>query len=142
MARELSGVRIRDFLLTNVALVAKTGQRIYFSRELPSEYHPDPTEPDPEKIERGPGILLWVRGGTVDYTGFVTGCDVIFECYATDELTAQELAEVQLFEALHDKRGKYILYATQTIAPILLTAPNTDWPMSTVPYMVHVRHLP
>jgi hypothetical protein len=141
VASELAMVRIRDFLLLHTSLTSVVGQRIYASRELPPEYHPDPSENDPEKTDKGPGILFWIRGGPRDYTRRIQECDVWFECYALDEITAQTLAEITLFDILDCKKGQYILFAHQDIEPQITRSPDTDWNMSVVPYTIRVRNL-
>lgn len=108
-------VVIRDHLLTNAALVALVGDRIYAGVDLPEGYTP----------ADGPAILFNARGGTDEYHRVTTKPSVQYRCYAATPILCMTVDRA-LYRALQDQCGAGVRTSIRQTYPQLLKEPETS----------------
>ena len=108
---------IRAHLMTNAALAALVGERIYGGRDVP---------PVGYKPGDGPCITFKIRGGGADYDDALLLPSVQFECYDLSEQKANNAYEA-LYEALHNSTGANVLYGLVDVLGQTLEEPATGW---------------
>lgn len=109
---------VRDYLLTNGALVALTSTRIYAAKDTPpTGYTPATT---------GAAICLKVAGGSPDYSGALISPRIQFKCYAATEVAAQALFSA-LYGALHEQAGGEVRWAMCETLGQIIPEPDTGW---------------
>ena len=118
---------IRAHLLTDTALTALVGTRIYAGTSLPAGYTPDD----------GPAVLLGVRGGADTYSGATLMPSVQFRSYGADDATARSVDRA-LYDALVDVAGLHVRTAQLETIGQLMNDPETDWPYMWSAYRVWV----
>lgn len=120
---------IRDYLLTQSALTAQVGARIYAGRDVP---------PKAYQLSDGACVTFRVRGGNEDYEGALARPSVQFKCYGASEYQAGVVAQL-LDDALHEGRDTSVLYAQREMLPQPLEEPNTEWRYALVFYQFLIR---
>lgn len=107
---------LRDHLLTNAALTALVGTRVYAAPNPPAQYTP----------ASGACIVFGVRGGVDNYSGATLEPSVQYRCYGPDLATARRTSRA-LYEALVDKPGVHVRQSRLETLPQVLTDPETGW---------------
>ena len=114
---------IRDYLLSDTALAALVGERIWAERVVPpAGYTPSV----------GPSIVFRNRGGQVLAQGSVVAPSVQFKCYApADSLPAEVNANAvyrALYDAIERDGGGYgVKSCTVEVLGQTLSEPDTGW---------------
>lgn len=123
---------IRAYLALNAQVSAVFGQRIYAARSLPAGYTP----------ERGPGLLVSVRGGGQAFHSQLYLPSMQMRIYARTESEASAAA-VQLYEAINDTQSREFAYVRmeEGTLPTLLNEPGTNWPYVLCYFTFQVRNV-
>ena len=88
-----AAIAMRDAILTNSALTALVGTRIYVQSDPPAGYRP--TEDPAQPILTGAAIVITHRGGSRDGgSGMLVQGSLYVRCYAVSELAAMALDAV------------------------------------------------
>jgi hypothetical protein len=106
---------LRAKLVSNNALVALVGARIYAAERLPAGYKPSD----------GPAVLFKTNSGTADY-GPTLRPTIQVRCYGLDESTARATDQL-VFDALHEMRSGNVLMVELDVLGQMLADPETDW---------------
>lgn len=121
---------IRDFLLTNAALVALVGARVWAGTDVPAAGY---------KPSDGGAICLKVRGGGPDYTDLLLDPSVQLKCYGATAVTARAVYAA-LYDALHQAKSGTIRHAWCDVLGQDLTEPETAWPFVLTFFTVRVAN--
>lgn len=110
---------LRDYLLTNAALVALVGTRIYAETNTPAT---DYTPSD------GGAVCFQFRGGKADYSDALMVPSVQFKCYGATTVKAQEVYRA-LYTALQNAAAGTMRWARCEVAgQSLAEEPSGGWP--------------
>jgi len=123
---------IREYLAEQTEISATFGKRIYAARSLPAGYTPD----------RGPGLLLNVRGGGQAFHSNLYTPSVQMRIYGKTEADVRAAAN-QLYEAINDTQSREFAYVRmqEGTLPSLLNEPGTNWPYVLCYYTFQVRNV-
>lgn len=113
-----AGSIIRTALLTQTALTAVIGTRLWAERSTPiADYKPDD----------GGAIAFRMRGGGVMYRAGLMFPSVQFKCWGVDEFTANSVYRT-LFDVLHDQAFGGIRSAYMEVLGQTVLEQDTEWP--------------
>jgi hypothetical protein len=121
---------LRDFLLTNAALVVLVGARVYAGIDMPAEGY---------KPSVGGAITFRARGGAVDYSDALLDPSMQFKCYGETPALARAVYAA-LYDALHQARGGLVRHAWCDVIGQDLLEPETGWPFVLAYFTVRISN--
>jgi hypothetical protein len=121
---------LRDFLLTNVALVALVRTRIWAGTDTPAAGY---------KPADGGAVCFKVRGGSPDYSDVLLDPSIQFKCYGATTVEAREVYAA-LYNALHQAHAWIMRAAWCDVLGQDLTEPETGWPFVLAFFTVRIAN--